>query len=65
MVNTLDFESSDPSSNLGGTYKVNHVFLSVENIGTYFKITEIELEETEIFTRNEMRVSNLLCKILN
>ena len=24
MVSTLDFESSDPSSNLGGTYPIKH-----------------------------------------
>ena len=29
MVSTLDFESSDPSSNLGGTYPIKHGLIPV------------------------------------
>ena len=38
MVSTLDFESSDPSSNLGGTSKILFSFLEIEFSKYFFLI---------------------------
>ena len=39
MVSTLDFESSDPSSNLGGTFNFFYIFFS-SSFSNVSKITK-------------------------
>ena len=52
MVSTLDFESSDPSSNLGGT----SIFRIILDSAIYFSMKTIGKVKKRIFEKNESPV---------
>ena len=49
MVSTLDFESSDPSSNLGGTYPIKHGLIPVFIYFFFFVVATLHPGLIKIF----------------
>ena len=46
MVSTLDFESSDPSSNLGRTFPLRRNMSEIRNVGDRLSLVEINKKMT-------------------
>ena len=51
MVSTVDFESSDPSSNLGGTYPIKHGLIPVFILFFFWLLKKVQIEFTEFKSR--------------